>query len=128
MRAPRSLAVQRSIDREQSLRASRLFDLIHSAGFQRHRYRIRFISAGIVELAIDQNGDRDQNSFAAAVELQESNGTRPLHLLFWSLTFCRLLLGIFLRAFELWHLRRAARAHSGDKRQNDDDGGPQSAV
>src|SRR5258706_9917880 len=124
MCAPRSLAVQRSIDREQSLRASRLFDLIHSAGFQRHGYRIRFVSAGIVELAIDQNGDRDQNPFAAAVELQESNGARPFYLFFRLLVFGGLFLGSILWAFELWHLRCAPRAHRAEKRQNDDDGGP----
>ena len=57
MRAARSLAVQRSTDREQSQRIALLLSLIDGAGFERHWHRIRLIDAGIVELAVDQNCD-----------------------------------------------------------------------
>jgi hypothetical protein len=51
--------MQRSLDCEQSFRLASLFDFVDRATIQRHRHRIRFIDARIVELPIDQNCDRD---------------------------------------------------------------------
>ncbi len=121
-------AVQRPVDGEQSLRTARLFDLIDGAGFESHGHWVRFVNAGIVELALDQNCDGDQRPLvAAAVELEKSKGARPFHLFFWLFVF-GLFLGSVLRAFELRHLPNASRTQCGKKCQNHDDGGPQSAV
>jgi hypothetical protein len=59
IRAARILAVQRSTNRKQSLRISRLLNLIDRARVQRHRHRVSLIRARIVKLAIHQNCDRD---------------------------------------------------------------------
>lgn len=88
MLARRIFAVQRGINREQSLRISRLLGLIHRSRFQRHRYRIRLVRTGIVEPAIDQDRNRYQRRLPAAAKLQNSYCS-------WLFTVLRLL--VFLR-------------------------------
>ena len=81
MRAPRSLAMQRSIDHEQPIRVARLLCLIHCARFQRHRYRVRFVRAGIVKLPVNQNGNGNQRPLTAAAKLHNTNRARLLAVL-----------------------------------------------
>jgi len=100
MCASQTLAVQRAIDREQALRFPRLLRLVHRARFQRHRHRIRFVGARIVELSINQDRDRNQRPLAAAAELQNSHRPRAFPL-FQLLGFRRLFLGNFLTPFKL---------------------------
>src|ERR1700751_188112 len=59
-------------DSEQSLGNSTLKGLIDCLGFERHGDGRRFISAGIVELAVVQNGDGDQSGLAAGRELEKA--------------------------------------------------------
>jgi len=106
MRAVRPLAMQSRIDGKQSQRLARLLGLVNRAGLDRHGHGIGLISAGIVELALDQNRDRNQRALAA-LQLQNRHRPRAFHLFF--LWFRRLIQRLFVvRAFELWPaLRRA---------------------
>jgi hypothetical protein len=81
MRAPRTLAMERSIHHEQPIRVPRLLCLIHGARFQRHRYRVRFVRAGIVKLPVNQNGDWNQSALITAVKLHNAHRPRLLAIL-----------------------------------------------
>jgi hypothetical protein len=121
--ATRILTMQRSANCKQSLRIPRLLDLIDGARVQRHRHRICLIGAGIVELPIDQNCDRNQRPLAVARQLQKPHRSRPFDV--FLLRFRGLLRRNVFRALKLWSpLRRAQRDHCDEKRQNDDDGRP----
>src|SRR5438270_379036 len=52
---PGILQLPRYPDRKKSLGGARLLGFIHCAGFERHRYRICLVRAGIVKLAVPHN-------------------------------------------------------------------------
>ena len=81
MRAPRTLAMQRSIHYEQSIRIPRLFCLIHRTRFQRHRDRVRLVRARIVKLPVNQNRNWNQRPLAAPAELHNADRARLLAVL-----------------------------------------------
>jgi len=114
--------VQCAIDSEQALCIPSLLGLIYRSRFQRHRYGVCLVNAGIVELAIDQDCDWNQCPLAVAAQLQDSDGARALPFL--SLFgFRRLIFGKAVsRTFKLRlvSLRRASWRGGGEKSQNDD--------
>jgi hypothetical protein len=130
MRRTLRLAVQRSVHRKQSQRIAGLFGLIDRAAFQRHRYRVRLIGAGIVELAVDENRHGNQRRLPALRELQDAYGSRSFNLFFRLGFFRNLFRSSLLRPFQLRRaLRdRIPRNQRRDKSQNPDDGQPRSAV
>ena len=73
--------MQRPIHREQTIRVARQLRLVHRSRFQRHRYGICLVGAGIVELAVDQNGNRNQRAFTTAAELHNADCPRLLSVL-----------------------------------------------
>ncbi len=114
--------MQRAIDSEQALWITTLLGLIYRARFQRHRYGVCLVNAGIVELAIDQDCDRNQCPLAAAAELQNSDGARTLPFLSL-LGFRRLIFGkAVARTFKLRFVALRLTSWRGcrEKNQNDD--------
>ena len=81
MRAPRTLAMQRSIHHEQSIGIPRLLCLIYRPRFQRHWYRVRLVRARIVKLPVNQNRNWNQRPLAAAAELHNADRARLLAVL-----------------------------------------------
>src|SRR5215469_3428811 len=76
-----SIAMKRIVDRKQTQRTSRLLGLVNSAGFDRHRDGIGFVSRSVPELVVDENGDWDQRSFAIVGHLKDGQSPRTFVLL-----------------------------------------------
>jgi hypothetical protein len=93
--------VQRSANRKQSQRIAGLFGFVDGAAFERHRYRVRLIGAGIVKLPVDENRDGNQRCLATLRELQDAYGARPFDFFLRLGFFGKLFRGSFLRPFQL---------------------------
>jgi hypothetical protein len=125
MRAAWIAAVQRSRDRKQSLRITRLFGLIDGTGIERHRHWVRLVDAGIMKLAVDQNCNWNQRRLAILRELQHAHSPRPLNIFLRLLLFGKLFLSSLLRPLELRSvLGLRGWGSQREKPENDDDGRP----
>jgi len=69
--------MQRSVDGEQALGASGLFDLINIARLEGHWNRVGLVRTCVPKLAVDHDRDGYERCFAIRAQLKQPHGAWP---------------------------------------------------